>query len=257
MSELLTEQDFVPYQAMSHMPAGRALVLAPHPDDEVFGCGGAIMSHREQGDEVTVFVATDGRAAEPHVDDAACQAYIVMRQAESRAAAAVLGYQEILFDDVADRELRCDETLIRRLMDLIEQQQATRVYAPSVWEMHPDHRALADAAVAAVSRCGAAVTLIMYEIGVPLHPNLLLALDARLEQKRAAMACFHSQLRLQDYRRHLEALHAYRSYTLPPTVTMAEGFYQVNGAELAAHPEWRYGRTRQTLDMINYAVNKQ
>jgi len=37
---------------------GVALVLAPHPDDEVFGCGRAIMRHVEVGDPVHVIFAS-------------------------------------------------------------------------------------------------------------------------------------------------------------------------------------------------------
>lgn len=244
----MTEQDFIPYHAVHELPRGNVLVLAPHPDDEVFGCGGAIMCHVEQGDAVTVLLATDGRAAEPHADAAACQAYIAKRRAESRAAAEILGYQQLLCWDYADRTLLNDEKLVQDLVNLLQNQHIQRVYAPSVWEIHPDHMALADAAVEAVRRCGERVTLVMYEVAVALHPNLLLALDARLERKREAIACFQSQLRLNDYRRHMEALHAYRSYTLSPEVKMAEAYFQINGADLQQHPERRYGMSRQTLE---------
>lgn len=245
----MIEQDFIPYQAVERLPKGNILVLAPHPDDEVFGCGGAILCHVAQGDAVTVLLATDGRAAQPHANEQACENYIFQRRAESQAAASILGYQKLLWWDYADRKLCCNETLIQHLVELIHEQQAQRIYAPSVWEIHPDHRALADAACAAVSRCGAEVTLVMYEVGVPLHPNLLLALDRYLARKGEAIDCFQSQLRLQNYRRHMEALHAYRSYTLPSEVTMAEGFFQISATELREHFELRYGFSRQTLEL--------
>ena len=54
------ESDFVPYSACTVLPAQAALVLAPHPDDEVFGCGAAIASHVRAGVPVQVLVLTDG-----------------------------------------------------------------------------------------------------------------------------------------------------------------------------------------------------
>jgi LmbE family N-acetylglucosaminyl deacetylase len=42
---------------------GSLLVLAPHPDDEVIGCGGLVAQHLRERREVRVVVATDGGAA--------------------------------------------------------------------------------------------------------------------------------------------------------------------------------------------------
>src|SRR5262244_239796 len=38
----------------------RVLVVAPHPDDEVLGCGGTMARHAAGGDEVHVVVVTRG-----------------------------------------------------------------------------------------------------------------------------------------------------------------------------------------------------
>ena len=38
----------------------KVLVIAPHPDDEVLGCGGSIARHVAQDDEVHVVVVTRG-----------------------------------------------------------------------------------------------------------------------------------------------------------------------------------------------------
>jgi len=191
-----------------------------------------------QGDTVTVLLATDGQAAIPHADSASRDAYIARRFAESQAAARILGYTALLTWEIPDRTLVCDQASIQRLVALIhslnpDESAVIRVYAPSLHEIHPDHAALAELAYHAVCRCGAAATLVMYEV----------ALVAR---KQAAIDCFHSQLALQDYRRHMQALNAYRAYTLPACVTAAEGFYQLDGETLRQQPALRFGPSRQT-----------
>lgn len=45
----------------------RLLVIAPHPDDELLGCGGLIQRALKNGAEVTVAVITNGEAFEPSV----------------------------------------------------------------------------------------------------------------------------------------------------------------------------------------------
>ena len=32
----------------------KILIIAPHPDDETLGCGGAILRHKKEGDKVEV-----------------------------------------------------------------------------------------------------------------------------------------------------------------------------------------------------------
>ena len=41
-------------------PMGDTLVIAPHPDDEVLGCGGTIARLARRGEKVTVAIVTKG-----------------------------------------------------------------------------------------------------------------------------------------------------------------------------------------------------
>ena len=43
------------------------LIFAPHPDDEILGCGGYMALCADRGDEVTVVVVTSGHP--PIFDD--------------------------------------------------------------------------------------------------------------------------------------------------------------------------------------------
>lgn len=246
------ESQFIPY-SVSPVPSGRVLVLAPHPDDEVFGCGGAIMQHLAQGDEVTVIILTDGHAAIEHADSASMAQYIETRRQESRAAAAILGYQRLEFWDFPDRELPCDETLIQRLQHVIEQYCVDHVYAPSPFEVHPDHYALASATITALVRQPRMIHLIMYEIAVPLRPNMLLNLTPHWQRKQQAMACFVSQLNKKEYDTYINSLNIYRAYTLPESVAVAEAYYCISNEQLRNQPLRQFGHTRQTVLLEEYA----
>lgn len=227
----MTEQAFIPYQAQRNIPAGKVLVLAPHPDDEVFGCGGTLALHAADGIAVAVAILTDGAYA---AADDARDSIVAVRAAESRAAAAALGLQTPEFWSLPDRGLRYNEPLIERIVASIRSHGADLVYAPSLREAHPDHRVLAMAAVEAIRRIGAGVRLAMYEVGIPLAPNVLVDITPVLERKRAAMQCFTSQLAGQRYDEQIEALNRYRAYTLPPACAAAEAFTLVDAETAAA-----------------------
>lgn len=222
-----TEAALVPMAGGALPDAKRVLVLAPHPDDEVFGCGGALALHAAAGAAVRTIVLSEGAFG---LDGAARDRYIVEREAESVAAAAVLGYPAPEFWRLPDRGIEYAESFIGRLIDAIRTHGADLVYAPSLSEVHPDHRALAMAAIEAVRRCGNGLRLAMYEVGAPMRPNLLLDISPVFERKREAMRCFVSQLERQRYDEHIAALNRYRTYTLPMGTIAAEAF-ELHSAE--------------------------
>ncbi len=227
------EAQYIPYAAVPTLGRGRALIFAPHPDDEVFGCAGAIRRHVADGDAVRVVVVTDGGFGAGE----AGLGYVQARQEESRAAARVLGYGEPIFWGLPDRGLVFDEALIERVQKAVTDFGPALVYAPSWWEIHPDHTALALAVTEALRRTEEPPPLAMYEVGVPLHPNRLLDITESLAHKRAAIACFGSQMAHQAYDDHILALNRYRTYTLPPAVQAAEAYRLVDSlAELPEAP---------------------
>lgn len=246
------EQLLIPYQAVKRLDSCSILVFAPHPDDEVFGCGGAIMCHVRQGVPVRVVIVSDGGYG---VSDEDRPGYVFRRQNESITAAEVMGYGSPIFWDLRDRAVVYGEKLVCRIREAIEESGADLVYAPSVFEMHPDHRALGMAAVEAVRRIGKKVRLALYEVGMPLRPNLLLDISDLAERKMAAMECFVSQNERQRYDLDIAALNRYRTYTLPPEVSAAEAYILLSAEELANDPLKLYQSEHERQKELGLALD--
>lgn len=221
------EPFLIPYKTQPVPDARRVLVLAPHPDDEVFGCGGAVALHVAQGAHVQPLVLTSGEGG----GDA------LARERESENAARILGTTMPTFWRLTDRQVRADQALVTRLSQLIVEGNFDLVYAPSPWEIHPDHRQAAILARLAVLQSRCSVWLAFYEIGNTLRPNVLVDITTTAATKLRAMMSFHSQLERQNYARHIGALNRYRTYTLPSSVTAAEAFYVIDPTDLAADPD--------------------
>lgn len=216
----MREAEAIPFEPQD-LRGERLLVLAPHPDDEVIGCGGLVALHLRERRRVHVVVATDGAQA----GDAAA------REEESRAALATLGEATIEFLRFPDRALETSSGLGDRLAAILREQKPDLVAVPSPLEIHPDHVALSRAFCDLVARDAslfadlAVARVAFYEVSAPLRPNALVDISAVAEAKYAAIARHASQLAERDYTSYARGLNAWRAMTLPRGVTFAEAYW--------------------------------
>ncbi len=150
---------------------GHAVVVAPHPDDEVAGCGGSILGHVARGDRVTVLLITDGRAS--RALDLAPDAMARVRAEEARRAAERLGVELVAFG-LPELEWSLD-ALVGPLARALQERRAPVVYAPCRIDGHPEHVRVACALALALERgaaSGYAPELRAFPLTVPLTPLL-------------------------------------------------------------------------------------
>lgn len=228
----ISEAQIIPYQACAVSPARAVLVFAPHPDDEVFGCGGALALHVQAGHPVRVILLTAGGYGS--TSESESTAYSDTRLQESARAAKVLGYPEPDCWGLADREVRYTEELVARMLGVIRETGADVVYAPSPWELHPDHQAASLAVMEAVRRVGSRVALYLYEVSAALRPSVLLDVSSVWQLKQNAMGVFASQEERLPYSSFVEALNRFRALTLQPRVQYAEGYERYTAEDLGA-----------------------
>lgn len=192
----------------------RPLVLAPHPDDEVFGCGGLMATWSRLGVQAQVVVLTHGEAQDAGQD----------RKAESLAAAAILG-NATTFWDFPDRGIRCSEALVARLANFIETSGFDIVFCPALHEPHPDHQATALAVLWCLGRLKQPVEVCFYESGDALvHCTHVVNITPVASLKDQALGAFVSQESAQPYRSRIAARDHFRAMSLGPDALAAEGF---------------------------------
>ena len=222
---------------------GRVLCIAPHADDEVFGCGGLLAFHARRGDSVRVLVLTDGAQGDPDGSEADIRA---AREAEDRAAGEALGVRDQRFLGLADGTLGASADLVERLAAEIEDFDPELVYGPSPQEMHPDHRAAAAALVAALAR-GRERRVLLYGVNAQVQASVLYDVTAQWDAKRAAIECFASQLRYHDLVAKARAVDQARTVNIPdPAVEYVEGFADLRTSELPRYA----GRVSALLDAV-------
>lgn len=135
----------------------RALCVFAHPDDVDFGSGGTVAQWADAGIEVAYLLVTRGDAG--GFDDTPRERMPAIREAEQRAAAALLGVKEVEFlqgysDGLVtpSLELRKEITAgIRRFRpDRILTSSPLRRWDRIAGPSHPDHLAVGEATTCAV-----------------------------------------------------------------------------------------------------------
>ncbi len=212
---------------------GRVVVLAPHADDDVIGCGGTAALHVAQGDEVTVVVAFDGVLGvdDPALDEAARRA---LRVDEARAGGAELGVRRYEFlghpegHEPTEAEL---DAAAAQLAERLRELAPDVLYAPWPGEQHVDHRSLSRAASAALASLGFRGRAWAYEVWTPLVPTRVVDVTRVYDRKVAALRAHHSQLAHTDLLHMALGLAAHRSLFLGGSGRYGEAFAPL---ELAA-----------------------
>jgi LmbE family N-acetylglucosaminyl deacetylase len=228
--------DLAPPGVATKVTADTALVIAPHFDDDVLGCGGLIAQLTAAGAEVGVLFLTDGSGGVEQIADRT--AYAERRHGEASRALEILGVTDIEFADLPDGSLaehvreaaeHIRRALIARSPDLL--------LAISPLEISADHRAAFAATHSVLSQLRGGTDLddavdglqiLLYEANHPAFPDILVDVSDTIGLVRRAIEAHASQLELHNYREMTLGLRSLRTASLAPDVTAAEGFRRLS-----------------------------
>lgn len=116
----------------------KVLVVAVHPDDETLGCGGTILKHKLQGDEVYWMIVTSIRNHPfnyPLVD-------VEKRDNTIKKVASAYGFEGVVELDIPTTLVdKCNlGTLVSTAGKYIDEIQPDVVYMMHEYDVHSDHR---------------------------------------------------------------------------------------------------------------------
>jgi len=192
--------------------ASGAVIVGPHPDDEVLGCAGLLRHLHVRGMAIEVIAVTDGEASHPS-SPTTTPAMLARRRAEE----SLVAYERLGLDGIRRSALHVPDGKVSangdRLTSFLDDVLAAGMLCVAPWEGdgHPDHDTVGRLTAESTARSGA--TLLRYLVwtwhwAAPGDPTVPWARAARLDltrtdrrTKRAAMAAYGSQVRpLSDLR---------------------------------------------------------
>jgi LmbE family N-acetylglucosaminyl deacetylase len=220
-------ESYLARRAVAHPPATRALMVAPHPDDNLFGPGGTAMRLRAAGIPVDWACVTDGRACVAPRSERLRMAAV--RAEEERAVARFLGLPEPELYAIPEDELhskaRQDEA-VGRLVASLERTRADALFVPWFLDLHPLHRLTCHLAACALERCGRDLLVCCWALGAFPPPTFVVDISAVLPRKQEAARLYASQQARHDYVGELAELAAFHAGAYgPPGARYTEIFF--------------------------------
>ena len=193
---------------MNNFKDEKLLVIAPHSDDEVLGCGGLISKIKKDGGKVYVLIFNLGFEKNDTKDSQE------KRKKEVQDAMNALNVDDFhLVHDQPDNNRDLDAKPLHSLIEIIESTSnvslekisPTIVAIPTIFSHHQDHVHLHHACIAALRPISTPVSNIVLSYEAPEHsrwsasgifePNLFVEIDDVIDRKIEAFLKYNSQVK--------------------------------------------------------------
>lgn len=195
------------------------IVIAPHPDDETLGCGGTLLKHKANGDNVACVFVTN-----IFENQGFSTTKIQERQLEIEQVANMYCFDNVYKLDYPTATL--DSTSLLKLIPdiskVFEAFEPNIVYIPNYSDIHSDHRIIFGAAIACTKsfRYPSIEKILMYETiseteFAPINhfePNYFIDISDYFKKKLEIMKIYKSEVQEHPMPRSLENIEAIATF---------------------------------------------
>ena len=199
------------------------LIIAAHPDDEVLGCGGAMVKHIENGDDVHVIILAEGMTSRDINRNRDGRSSDLSTLAETaKNANDIIGVTSLYLHDFPDNRMDSLDLLdvVKVIEGFIETYQPSIVYTHHRGDVNIDHTVIHDAVIAATRpQPGHCVkTVLFFETASSTEwrpaqslsafsPNWFVDISGRaLSKKLEALEAYTTEMRAFPHARSVKAL---------------------------------------------------
>ena len=200
----------------------KVLVVAPHADDETLGCGGTLLKHFDEGDEIYWLLVTD-----MSLESGFLQAQIEARELEISKVIELYGFKETyrLGFPPAALEAVPMKDIVQAMSSVVDKLHPEIIYSVFRNDVHSDHSVVSDAVMAATKsfRYPSVKRILVFETlsetefslrvdGEYFRPNVFVNIDKYLAKKIEIMDQFNSEMGEFPFPRSVGAIQAQAKY---------------------------------------------
>lgn len=196
----------------------KLLVVSVHPDDETLGCGGTLLKHAQQGDEIFWLILTKLDQVVGFSQDS-----IERREREIKMVARQYGFKEVVQFDFITTQLHLVDfaLLVGEISRIIKDLQPELVYMNNRSDIHTDHQIAAKAILSSTKSFRAPFVrkILMYEclseteFAPPFpenlfSPNVFSDITDFIDKKLEIMRIYQSEVQNPPQPRSMENIRA-------------------------------------------------
>ena len=198
------------------------LVIAAHPDDEVLGCGGTIVKHIQNGDEVHVLIIAEGVTSRDEERNPIRRKESLSKLKKmAHKAHKILGSNNIKLMDFPDN--RMDSVDLLEIIKAVEKEinivKPEIIYTHHYGDLNIDHRITHQAVLTACRpeplRCVKRILTFEVQsstewqspnIGTVFSPNVFIDISDTLSLKIDALKAYQSEMKPWPHSRSIKAV---------------------------------------------------
>ena len=204
----------------------KILVIAVHPDDETLGCGGTLLKHKANGDEIHWLIATDIKELEGFE-----KTTVEKRGEEIDKVKELFRFSSV--NRLGLSTTKIDEysmsDLISKISSIINKVKPNIIYLPFKSDVHSDHKYIFDAAYSCtktfrypfIKKIYMMETLSETEFAPSTKedsfvPNVFIDISSNMDKKIELMNIYESEIGKHPFprsERNIRALATYRGAT--------------------------------------------
>lgn len=197
--------------------AARILVIAPHPDDDLIGAGGTLITAIKGGAKVLSIYLSRGRKEEAE-----------LLTEEVQSLSYRMGY-ETRFLDHYSNQIPIDQDTVSLINRSLKEFKPEALFLPFFCDDHDDHRRASHLLWEVFKQQGIdkSLTIWAYQVYTALIPNVAVDITDIAEEKANAIRSLKSQSRTRDWAHFTMGLNAFNSRFLPgsPKSQYVETFF--------------------------------
>lgn len=209
------------------------LVIAPHPDDEIIGCGGTLVKLQNDNAKITILYLTNGSTIGV-LSDYPEGTKGQIRFDEAKNVSQLLKVNNLIYWDYNQLDAGKSQEKINKLKNIITEIKPNLIFVPFIKDRHAEHVAANKLLIEALKLSNLepeSIKILSYEVWGLVPPKTYSIIDHEFELKERMLMEYRTGMKDTDYLAFCESLNFSHSREILNKNGFVETFFDQTSRE--------------------------